>query len=73
MSDETETDPQQQKQQQGKHDPMRSVNPSDTKPIPSPGNQSNPPQDISKRNPSQDSNSQREGQEKPEDQKRRVS
>ena len=68
MSNEAETDP---KQQQGKHEPTRPVN--DTKPIPSPGNQSNPPQDISKRNPSQDSNSQHKGQEKPEDQKRRVS
>jgi hypothetical protein len=66
MSNEAETDP---KQQQGKHDPMRSVTPSDTKPIPSPGNQSNPPQD----NPSQDSNPKHKGQEKPEDQKRRVS
>jgi hypothetical protein len=33
----------------------------------------NRPQDISKKNPSQDSDPQNQGQEKPEDQKRRAS
>jgi hypothetical protein len=42
--------------------------------IPSPGNQSsNRPQDISKKNPSQDSDAEHQGQEKPEDEKRRAS
>jgi hypothetical protein len=57
MNNEAKTNPQQPKQQQGKHDPTRSVNPSDTKTNPSLENQSpgNRPQDISKKNPSQDS------------------
>ena len=75
MSNETETDPQQEKQQQGKHDPTRSVNPSDMKTNPSPENQSqgNRLPDMSKKNPSQDIDSQHKGQEKPEDEKRRAS
>ena len=74
MSNEAERDPQQQKQQ-GKPAPTGSVNPSDTKTNPSQGNQSqsNRPQDISKKNPSQDSDAQHQGQEKPEDEKRRAS
>ena len=57
MGNESEKNPHQQKQQQGQQDPTGSVNTSDTKTNPSPGNQSqsNPPQDISKKNPSQDS------------------
>jgi hypothetical protein len=69
MSNEAEKDPKQQKQQ----DPTGSVNPSEKKTNPSPGNQSNPPQDISRKNPSQDSDSERQGQQKPEDEKRRAS
>jgi hypothetical protein len=70
MSNELERDP----RQQGKHDPARPANTSDTKNNPSPGNQSQGrhPQDISRKNPSQDSDSQH-GREKPEDQKRRAS
>jgi hypothetical protein len=61
MSNETET----------QQDPKTS----ETKPIPSPGNQSqgNRPQDISKKNPSQDTDAQHQGEEKPEDEKRRAS
>jgi hypothetical protein len=71
MSNEAEKDPKQQKEQQ---DPIGSANPSDTKTNPSPGNQSgNRPQDISRKNPSQDSDPQHQGQEKPEDEKRRAS
>jgi hypothetical protein len=71
MSNEAEKDPKQQTQQQ---DPTGSVNPSDKKTNPSPGNQSsNRPQDISKKNPSQGSDPQHQGQEKPEDEKRRAS
>jgi hypothetical protein len=71
MSNEAEKDPKQQKQQ----DPTGSVNPSDKKTNPSPGNQSqsNPPQDISRKNPSHDSDSEHQGQQKPEDEKRRAS
>jgi hypothetical protein len=70
MSNEAEKDSKQQKQQ----DPTGSVNPSDKKTNPSPGNQSNPPpQDISRKNPSQDSDSEHQGQQKPEDEKRRAS
>jgi hypothetical protein len=68
MSSEAK-DPKQEKQQHG-----GSVNPSDPKTNPSPGNQSsNRPQDISKKNPSQDSGTEHQGQEKPEDGKRRAS
>jgi hypothetical protein len=75
MTNEATTDPQQQKPQQGEQEPTRAVNPSDTKSNPSPQNQTpgNRPQDISKKNPSQDSDSQHNGQEKPEDEKRRAS
>jgi hypothetical protein len=75
MNNETGRDPQQQKQQQGKHLPTESGNTSDTKTNPLPGNPShNNPQDISKKNPSQDSgDSQHKGQQKPEDEKRRAS
>jgi hypothetical protein len=74
MSNEAEKDPKQEKQQQGQQNPTGSVNPSDTKTNPSPGNQSsNRPQDISKKNPSQDSDPQHQDQEKPEDEKRRAS
>jgi hypothetical protein len=75
MSNEAERDPQQPKQQQDKHDPTGSVNTSDTKTNPSPENQGqgNRPQDISKKNPSQGSDPQPQGQEKPEDEKRRAS
>jgi hypothetical protein len=68
MSNEAEKNPQQEKQQYGQQDP-------DTKTNPSPGNQSpgNRPQDISKKNPSLDSDPQHQGQEKPEDEKRRAS
>jgi hypothetical protein len=57
MSNETEKTPQQ-----------------DSK-LPSQGNenQGNPQQDISKKNPSQESNPQHQGQQKPEDEKRRAS
>jgi hypothetical protein len=57
---------------ENKQDPTGSVNPGNTKTDPSQRNQTNPPQDISKKNPSQDSDSQK-GQEKPEDEKRRAS
>ena len=69
MSNESEKDP----QQQGKQDPTRKVITSDTKTNPSPENQGqgNRPQEISKKNPPQGSDPQR--QEKPEDEKRRVS
>jgi hypothetical protein len=75
MTNEAKTDLQQQKQQQGKQDPTRAANPSDTKTNPSPQNQTpgSRPQDISKKNPSQDSDSQHKGQEKPADKKRRAS
>jgi hypothetical protein len=75
MSNEVERDPEQQKREQGRHDPTGSVNPTDKKTNPSPGNQSqsNPPQDISKKNPSQGSDSQQQGQQKPDDEKRRAS
>jgi hypothetical protein len=73
MKNEAKTDPQQQKPQQGKETPTRSVNPSDTKTNPSQENQRNRPQDTSKKNPSQDSDSQHKGQEKPQDEKRRAS
>jgi hypothetical protein len=70
MSDEAENNPQQQKPQPG-----GSVNAPDTKTKPSPENQvqGNRPQDISKKTPSQDSDPQHQGQEKPEDEKRRAS
>lgn len=69
MADETEKNPQQQKPQPG-----GSVNAPDTKTNPSPGkpNQSNP-QEIYKKTPSQGGDPQHEGQEKPEDEKRRAS
>jgi hypothetical protein len=70
MSNETESDP---KQQQGKQDPTGSVNTSDKKTNPTPENQGNRPQDISKKNPAQGSDPQHPGQEKPEDEKRRAS
>ena len=75
MNNEAEKDPQQQKPQQGKHDPTGSVNTPDTKTNPSPENQGqgNRPQDISKKSPSQGSDPQHKGQEKPEDEKRRAS
>jgi hypothetical protein len=71
MSNETESDP----KQQGKQDPTGKVNTSDTKTNPSPENQSqgNRPQDISKKNPPKNSDIQPQGQEKPEDEKRRAS
>jgi hypothetical protein len=71
MSNESERDP----QQQGKQDPTGKVNTSDTKTKPSPENQGqgNRPQDISKKNPPQGSDPQHQGQEKPEDEKRRAS
>ena len=70
MTDETEKNPQQQKQQPG-----GSVNAPETKTNPSPENQAqgNRPQDISKKNPSQGSDPQHEGQEQPENEKRRAS
>ena len=69
MTDEIEK-PQQQKPQPG-----GSVNAPDTKADPSPENQGQGtrPQDISKKNPSQGSDPQHQGQEKPEDEKRRAS
>jgi hypothetical protein len=72
MSDETESDP---KQQQGKQKPSGSVNTSDKKTTPSQENpgQGNRPQDITKKNPPQGSDPQPQGQEKPEDEKRRAS
>jgi hypothetical protein len=76
MRNEAEDNPQQQKQQPGKQAPTGLVNtPDDTETNPSPGNQSqsNAPQNISKKNPSQDTDSQPEGQEKPEIEKRRAS
>jgi hypothetical protein len=75
MSNEAGKDPRQQKQQQGQQDPTGAANTPDTKTNPSPGNQgqSNRPQDSSKKNPSQDSNPQHQGQQKPEDEKRRAS
>jgi hypothetical protein len=70
-----ETEKNQSKQEQGKPDPTGSVNISDTKGNPSPGNpsQSNPPQEISKKNPPQGTDSQHQGQQKTEDEKRRAS
>jgi hypothetical protein len=70
MSNETENDP---KQEQSKQDPTGSVNTSDKKTNPSPANQGNRPQDISKKNPPKNSDIQPQGQEKPEDEKRRAS
>jgi hypothetical protein len=72
MNNETESDP---KQQQGKQEPTGSVNTSDKKTNPSPENQvqGNRPQDISRKNPLQGSDPQHQGQEKPEDEKRRAS
>ena len=69
MSNEAENNPQQQKPQPG-----GSVSAPDTKTNPSPENQGqgNRPQDISKKNPSQGNDSP-QGQEKPEDEKRRAS
>jgi len=70
MTDETEKNPEQQKPQSG-----GSVNAPDTKTIPSPENQAqgNRPQDISKKNPPKNSDIQPQGQQKPEDEKRRAS
>jgi hypothetical protein len=75
MSNEAEKDPKQQQQQQGQQNPTGAVNTPDTKTNPSPGNQgqSNRPQDSSKKNPTQDSDPKHQGQEKPEDEKRRAS
>jgi hypothetical protein len=70
MSNETESDP---KQQQRKQDPTGRVDNSDKKTNPSTDNQGNRPQDISKKNPAQGSDPQPQGQEKPEDEKRRAS
>jgi hypothetical protein len=69
MTNETEKNPEQQKPQPG-----GSVNAPDKKANPSPENQGqgNRPQDISKKTPSQ-GDPQHEGQEKPEDEKRRAS
>jgi hypothetical protein len=64
-----EDDPQQQKQQHGKHDPTRSA----TNPSRENQSQRSQPQDISKKNPSQESEPQPIGQEKPEDEKRHAS
>jgi hypothetical protein len=51
MTNETETDPQEPKQQQGQQEPTGSVKTSDTKNNPSQGKQSQSnPQDISKKN-----------------------
>jgi hypothetical protein len=71
MSNESEKDP----QQQGKQDPTRKVITSDTKTDAAPENQGqgNRPQDISKKNPAPGSDPQHQGQEKPEDEKRRAS
>jgi hypothetical protein len=69
MSNETESDP----KQQGKQDPTVRVDNSDKKTNPSTENQGNRPQDISKKNPAQGSDPQHQGQEKPEDEKRRAS
>ena len=70
MTNEIKKNPEQQKPQPG-----GSVKASDTKTNPSPENQGqgNRPQDISKKNPSQGSDPQRQGQKKPEDEKRRAS
>jgi hypothetical protein len=70
MTNETEKNPEQQKPQPG-----GSVKAPDAKTNPSPENQGqgNRPQDISKKNPSQGSDPQHQGQEKPEDEKRRAS
>jgi len=59
---------------ENKQDPTASVNPSNPKADPSQRNEReiNSPQDISRKNPSQDSDS-HQGQEKPEDEKRRAS
>ena len=72
MNNETEKN--QSKQEQGKQAPTGSVNTSDTKGTPPPGNQSqsNPAQDISKKNPPQGADSQHQPP-KTEDQKRRAS
>jgi hypothetical protein len=74
MTNEAEKNPQ-QKQQHDQQDATGSAKTPDAKPA-RPGesqSQSNRPQDISKKNPSQDSDSQHQGQEKPEDEKRRAS
>jgi hypothetical protein len=70
MSNEPEKNPEQQKPEPG-----GSVNAPDTKATPSPENQAqgNRPQDISKKTPSQGGDPQHEGQEQPEDEKRRAS
>jgi hypothetical protein len=70
MTNETEKTPEVQKPQPG-----GSVNAPDTKTNLSPENQGqgNRPQDISKKTPSQGGHPQHEGQEKPEDEKRRAS
>jgi hypothetical protein len=72
MTNESETkkgDSQQQKQQQGKHDPAGSV----TNASQENQSQGNRPQDISKKSPSQDNDPQPRGQEKLEDERRRAS
>jgi hypothetical protein len=65
-----EKSPEQQKPQPG-----GSVKAPDTKTNPTPENQGqgNRPQDISKKNPSHGGEPQHQGQEKPEDEKRRAS
>jgi|HubBroStandDraft_1064217.scaffolds.fasta_scaffold23835_2 hypothetical protein len=76
MSQESEKNRQQPKQQPGQQDPTGSVNTTpNTNTNPPHGNQSqvNRPQEVSKKNPSQDSDSQHKGQQKPEDEKRRAS
>jgi hypothetical protein len=71
----SETEKLRSKQEQGTQNPTGSVNSSDGKgnSWPSKENQNNPPQDISRKNPPQGTDSQDQGQEKIEEEKRRAS
>jgi hypothetical protein len=76
----SETEKLRSKQEQGTRNPTGSVDTADTKgnslPIRESQNkhpQNNPPQDISKKNPPQGTDSQQQGQQKTEDEKRRAS
>jgi hypothetical protein len=76
----SETEKLRSKQEQGTQNPTGSVDISDTKGNSLPSmesqnndSQNNPPQDISKKSPPQGTDSQHQGQQKTEDEKRRAS
>jgi hypothetical protein len=70
-----ETEKVRSKQEQGTQNPTGSVDISDTKgnSLPTKESHNSPPQDISKKNPPQGTDSQEQGQQKTEDEKRRAS